>query len=217
MPKSIRVLLLTFVVFALPLSSLYYLYHGLDFYKSNKAELGDFGKVPAFEFITQNGDTLTEQDIKGRMCVVDFIFTTCPTQCVLMTKQMARVQEAFNDRKDILLLSHTVDPERDTIEALKAYADRFGADDSRWFFLTGKKKDLMTQAIEGYKITAGEGSAGDDFVHSSKFVLIDTSGTIRNYYDGLDSLSVNKMIVHTAMFMPRAPKARIKFKREVEK
>ncbi len=109
-----------------------------------------------------------------------------------MSKQLDRV---YKEQKDVLILSHTVDPETDTPEILKEYASKFKADPKRWVFLTGGKPDLYNLARTGYLLDAQEGNGGtEDFIHTQNFALIDKKGRIRGYYDGTDSSSVNELI-----------------------
>lgn len=214
--KIIQNIGLALLLIGLPATSWWFLSSGYNFFKTQMAELGDYGKVPAFEFYSQNGDTLTEADLKGKIVVSDFIFTRCAMECAEMSTQMARVQDAFKDNPDVMILSHTVDPDYDTPEVLKEYSKKFGATKDKWYFLTGDRTELYKQAREGYKLAADEGDSKEDFIHSPHFVLIDTSSTIRNYYDGTDSMQVNRMIVHISMIMPRKKEAEVKYKPENE-
>ena len=112
-----------------------------------------------------------------------------------MSMQMKRVQEAYKDDPEIVLISHTVNPERDTVAALAAYAKEYGAIPGKWFFLTGDKTQIYDLARKSYFITAMEGDGGpDDFIHSEKIVLIDKDKRICGYYDGTDYESINLLI-----------------------
>ncbi len=154
-----------------------------------------FHKVSDFTFTTQLGSSLSKSDVEGKIYVADFFFTNCMGICLQLSKQMLRIQEAFKDDEDVLLLSHTVDPARDSVGALKAYAESYGADNSKWHFLTGTKPDLYEQARKGYFVTATEGDGGpDDFVHTERFILVDQESHIRGYYDGTDSSQVDMLI-----------------------
>jgi protein SCO1 len=130
--------------------------------------------------------------VKGKVYVVDYFFTTCQSICPIMSKQLDRV---YREQKDVLILSHTVDPETDTPGALNAYAKKFNADSKRWIFLTGSKPELYDLARTGYLLDAQEGNGGEeDFIHTQNFALIDKKGRIRGYYDGTDSSSVSDLI-----------------------
>lgn len=155
-------------------------------------EYGDLDDKPELlelTFVNQDGNSVTMNDYAGRVRVVDFIFTHCPTICPGMTAEMRRVQVAHEVAGDALhFLSFSVDPERDTVEQLQFYADLYEADTRNWHFLTGNKKDIYRIAREGYMVTALEGDGGpDDFIHSPLFVLVDDENNIRGYYDGTDT------------------------------
>jgi protein SCO1/2 len=151
-----------------------------------------FHTIPAFSLINQNSETVDESVVKGKVYVVDYFFTTCQSICPIMSKQLDRV---YREQKDVLILSHTVDPETDTPGALNAYAKKFNADSKRWIFLTGSKPELYDLARTGYLLDAQEGNGGEeDFIHTQNFALIDKKGRIRGYYDGTDSSSVSDLI-----------------------
>jgi protein SCO1/2 len=151
--------------------------------------------IPPFSFINQYGQTVTHQDLNSKIYVTDFFFTTCQSICPVMSVSMQRMQEVFKNQPDVSFLSHTVDPETDSVPQLLAYANRHNAIAGKWHFLTGNKKDLYHAARSGYLVTATEGDGGEeDFIHTQNFVLIDKMKRIRGYYDGTDSLEVNKMI-----------------------
>jgi protein SCO1/2 len=151
-----------------------------------------FHTVPPFKFINQKGELVTEAKVKNKVYVVDYFFTTCQSICPIMSKQLTRV---YNGHKDVMILSHTVDPETDNPQVLNEYASKHQADPSRWFFLTGEKSELYKQARIGYLLDAQEGNGGpEDFIHTQNFALIDKKGRIRGFYDGTDSSAVNDLI-----------------------
>lgn len=151
-----------------------------------------FHTIPSFSLINQNGETINQSVVDGKVYVVDYFFTTCQSICPIMSKQLDRV---YKEQKDIMILSHTVDPETDTPAALKEYAGKFNADPKRWIFLTGDKPKLYELARTGYLLDAQEGNGGEeDFIHTQNFALIDKKGRIRGYYDGTDSSSVDQLI-----------------------
>lgn len=155
--------------------------------------------VPPFAFINQNGREISDADYEGKIYVTDFFFTTCPTICPVMSSQLSRVQDQLRKKQvlgDVMLLSHTVDPENDKPEVLREYAERLGADSSVWNFVTGTQEDLYDQARHGYFLTAlPSDTAAGGFFHSDTFVLIDRNKHIRGYYDGTSTQSVNEMLV----------------------
>jgi protein SCO1/2 len=151
--------------------------------------------IPPFSFIGQNNKPITNEIFKGKTYVADFFFTHCPSICPKLSSNLQKIQNAFKPEDEVMLLSHTVDPVRDTPQRLSEYADRYEADSTRWFFVTGDKKALYDQARYGYFVSASEGDGGEhDFVHTEKIVLVDPQGVIRGYYDGTDSLEVNRLV-----------------------
>ena len=151
--------------------------------------------IPSFKFVNQNGDTISEQDLDKKIFVADFFFTTCPTICPKMSGQMKRVQNAYKKRDDFLILSHSVNPEHDSVQALAEYAKLYGAIPGKWHLLTGKRNDIYTLGVEGYKLAVDEDPrAPGGFLHSEMFVLVDKEKVIRGYYDGTDSVQVDKLI-----------------------
>lgn len=163
---------------------------------SMKADTNYF-TVPPFAFTNQSGDEVSHYDYKGHVYVSDFFFTTCPTICPVMSSQMSRLQEKLKKADlfgEVRLLSHTVDPEHDTPEVLKDYAERLGADTAFWHFATGNKDDLYDQARYGYYMTALESdTAAGGFFHSDQFVLVDRKGHLRGYYDGTSTSEVDQL------------------------
>lgn len=151
--------------------------------------------IADFSLTDQTGATVTQKNLDNKMYVADFMFTTCHTICPIMSKQMQRVYEQFQTDSTIAFVSHTVDPEYDSVAVLADYATRHGAKSGQWYFLTGDKQQLYDLARNSYLITATVGDGGpDDFVHSQFFALVDKNKHIRGMYDGTDSVQVNKLI-----------------------
>lgn len=151
-------------------------------------------KIPDFELIDQDKNVFTLANVDGYYYVADFFFTTCPTICPNMSAQLQRVQEVYSDDEDFLILSHTVQPEIDSAEILKEYAQRYDATD-KWKFLTGDKKTIYNLARKSYFAAVTEGDGGvNDFIHTENFVLIDKEKRIRGFYDGTSETSVDQLI-----------------------
>jgi len=151
--------------------------------------------VPDFTFTSQFNEPVSEETVKNKIYVTEYFFTTCHSICPIMNDNMERVYKAFKNDADILILSHTVDPETDSVPVLMDYAKRHGANDKKWLFVTGSKKDLYAQARKGYLLNADEGKGDeDDFIHTQNFALVDKERHIRGFYDGTDSLEVNRLI-----------------------
>ena len=156
-------------------------------------------QVPEWSFTDQDGHTVSSETTKDKILVVDFFFITCKSICPIMTTRMAGLQvnlplhdEAY---KDVLFLSHTVDPEHDTPDVLKAYAREHKADTARWKFLTGDAPTIYRQGNLGYLISALEDTLDPErFVHSPNFVLVDKQRRIRGYYDGTTSTGMKDLV-----------------------
>ncbi len=151
--------------------------------------------ISDFHLIDQFGGNFTLNDVGDRIIVADFFFTTCATICPKMTVQMERVQEAYKAEDRLLLLSHSVTPEMDSVPVLAAYAELHRADPKRWRFLTGDRKQIYALARKSYFAAMDEGDGGpDDFVHTENFVLVDTKRRIRGFYDGTNVKDVDRLI-----------------------
>jgi protein SCO1/2 len=157
-------------------------------------------KVGSFSFKNQEGRVITESEVLNRVYVVEYFFTTCKSICPVMNKQMQRVHKAFSDEEDFRILSFTVNPEVDTVERMRIYAEEHGVvDDERWHFLTGRKEDLYSLARKSFFLlkpaeAQNLGDAGSDFIHTNNFVLVDREGRLRGYYDGTSEEEVGKLI-----------------------
>lgn len=146
-----------------------------------------------FSFTNQNGNIVTLEKFKNTVFISDFFFTTCPSICLIMTKQLARVQKELKG-EEYKIISHTVNPEYDTKNVLLEYSKQQKADLTNWDFVTGNKQSIYKQAAE-YLIIAGQDTTQEiEFVHSEKLVLIDKQGRIRGLYDGTETESVDKLI-----------------------
>ena len=161
-----------------------------------------YHSVPDFSFTNQFGENTTMEDFEGDIMVVDFFFTTCPTICPIMTKQMARLQWMLEDAAydDVSFLSHTVNPNNDTPEILQAYGQEEGADFEKWTFVTGDQEEIFEQGFQGYLLSTQEDSgAPGGFLHSSMFVLVDRDRHIRGFYDGTSSKEVDDLVTDIKM------------------
>ena len=148
-----------------------------------------------FKFVNQNGDTITQETYKGKVYVADFFFTTCPTICPVMTKNMADVQTALKDNKKVMLLSHTVMPDIDSVPVLKKYAIENGVNDSTWNLVTGKKEDIYSIARKSYlAVKLGTPDELYDMVHTENFVLVDQKRRVRGFYDGTKKEDMERLI-----------------------
>ncbi|MDX1278713.1 SCO family protein [Oceanihabitans sediminis] len=158
---------------------------------------GEAKKVPEFSFTNQHGETITNEDYLGKVYIVEFFFTTCPTICPRMSRNLVDIQNTFPDNKNFGVASFTINPANDTPEVLKAYAEQYGVTNPNWNFLTGNQEDIYKLANQGFNLyTAEEAEAEGGFEHSGNFALIDKNGFIRSrivngnpviYYNGMIS------------------------------
>lgn len=142
---------------------------------------GEPKKVPAFSFTDQNGNIITNKDYEGKVYVIEFFFTTCPTICPRMNKNLVQVQNQFKDFENFGVASFTINPEYDTPEILKAYADNYGITNPNWHMLTGDQEKIYKLANQGFNLyTAKDDEVAGGFEHSGNFALIDKNGYIRS-------------------------------------
>ncbi|HWA34513.1 MAG TPA: SCO family protein [Cyclobacteriaceae bacterium] len=162
-----------------------------------RVEGGDtiYHKIAPFEFVDQDSVVINNATFNGKIYVADFFFTSCRTICPIMKTQMLRVYEATADMPDVLILSHTIDPEYDTVALLHDFAKRLGVESKRWHFVTGKKDSIYKIAQTSYFATAMEDKTEPDgFIHSGAFLLIDKQGRIRGKYDGTKENDVDRLV-----------------------
>ncbi|MBT5393507.1 MAG: SCO family protein [Flavobacteriaceae bacterium] len=151
--------------------------------------------IPNFSLVNQLGDTISQDTFKDKIYIADFFFTTCLTICPIMTGNMGAIQEAIKDQEDVLLLSHSVTPERDSVSVLYQYGIEKGVNPKKWHLVTGPKKDIYNLARKSYLVAKDEGGSGPfDLVHTENFVLIDKQKRIRGYYDGTDPAAIETLL-----------------------
>ena len=170
----------------------------LPYYGNKKVMDGDtvYPIIPDFMFTDQLGRPFTKKTLEGKIYVADYFFTTCGSICPVMSKQMKRVYDNFINDNEVIFVSHTVDPETDSVQTLKAYADKLNVSSDKWYFLTGNKKELYNLAREGYLLDASQGNGDvNDFIHTQNFALVDKNFQLRGYYDGTDSADIERLIL----------------------
>ena len=151
--------------------------------------------IADFSLTNQNGKTITQSDYKGKIYIADFFFTTCPTICPVMTKNMAGIQEQIIDDDDVLLLSHSVTPVIDSVAQLKKYALEKGVNDAKWNLVTGDKKQIYQLARKSYLAVKNDGDGGPfDMIHTENFILVDKERRIRGFYDGTKTGDIEKLL-----------------------
>ena len=153
-------------------------------------------KVRPFKLKNQFGREVGLEDWGGKIIIADFFFTSCPSICPKLTRNMKKLQTAFKKTDSLVrFVSFTVDPTRDTVQALKAYGDKFGIDHDTWFMLTGDKNELYDIALNEFKASiASNGNIDTGFIHTDRFFLLDKERVVRGWYSGLDSVNLDKLI-----------------------
>ena len=165
-------------------------------HNSYSAELAFFHKISAFSLVNQDGKTITKDTFKDKIYVADFFFTSCTGICPKMTKNMAILQKAFIDDEDILLLSHSVTPTKDSVSVLKEYAVHKGVISDKWHLVTGEREQIYKLGRQDYFVEEDLGLKKDPdaFLHTENFVLIDKRGYIRGIYNGINKSSIEQLI-----------------------
>lgn len=154
-------------------------------------------RINDFSFVNQEGKTISKTDMKNKIYVADFFFTTCPGICPVMNKNMKKVYDKFLNEDDVRILSFTVNPKTDNVAALKEYSEKLGVNDNngKWNFLTGSKQDLYTTARKSFFADDDTGlPVGEsDFIHTEKFILVDNENRIRGVYNGTSDEEIAKL------------------------
>ena len=159
-------------------------------------KLDTFHAISSFELINQNGEIVSEETFDGKIYVANFFFTTCPGICPKMTANMSLLQEEFMDDDEVLLLSHSVTPENDSVPVLNEYANRKGIDSQKWHLVTGSRQEIYRLGREDYFVEEDLGMEKDldEFLHTENLVLVDKNRRIRGIYNGLNKTSVNQLV-----------------------
>ena len=150
-----------------------------------------YPRIPDFSFVNQLGDTVTNATFENKAYIVDFFFTSCPTICPKVSLSMLQLQEAFMQEEDLLFLAHSIDVRRDTVERLFQYAEKLGADHSKWHFVTGIEEDLYAIADDYFSIAIKNPEAPGGFDHSGRLILVDQNRHVRAFCDGTQEEEVN--------------------------
>ncbi len=158
--------------------------------------------IAPFSMLNQNGETVTDLDYKDRIYVADFFFTTCPSICPIMTKNMYALQQRLSEFPQVKLLSFSVTPEIDSVAQLKRYALANKVDDTRWNLVTGNKKEIYQLARTSYLVVQENGDGGPhDMIHTENFVLVDTQKRIRGFYDGTQPAAMDDLFEDIAILV----------------
>ena len=166
-----------------------------DLVDSTLVYVKKYHSIADFKLINQNGDTVTQEQYAQKIYIADFFFTTCPTICPVMTANMVDIQKIIQDDDEVMLLSHSVTPEIDSVPQLKKYALEKGVIDAKWNLVTGDKKQIYELARKSYLAVLDDGDGGPyDMIHTENFILVDKERRIRDFYDGTSSDEVAQLL-----------------------
>ena len=166
-----------------------------DLVDSTLVYVKKYHSIADFKLINQNGDTVTQEQYAQKIYIADFFFTTCPTICPVMTANMVDIQKIIQDDDEVMLLSHSVTPEIDSVPQLKKYALEKGVIDAKWNLVTGDKKQIYELARKSYLAVLDDGDGGPyDMIHTENFILVDKERSIRGFYDGTSSDEVAQLL-----------------------
>ena len=178
----------------------------LQAYRLASHAIPSYGAVPAFQLTNEKGRPYGSAELKGKIWIADFIFTTCRGPCPLISTRMSELQKPL-EKTDVHLVSFTVDPETDTPEILRVYAEKLNAQPARWDFLTGSKAAIYTLTAQGFKLGVSDGADEQGTpVHSTRMALVDRSGVIRGYYDAVTADAVTKLLADTNHLLREQPR-----------
>lgn len=161
---------------------------------SSIQHVSKYHKVANFKLINQNGDTITQENYKNKIYIADFFFTTCQTICPIMTSHMVDIQNEILNDDDVMLLSHSVTPEIDSVAQLKRYAKKKGVVDSKWNLVTGDRKQIYDLARKSYLVVEDDGMGNLGMVHTENFALIDKKRQIRGVYSGIRKSAIDSLL-----------------------
>ena len=167
--------------------------------------VSSYGTVPSFGLTNQNGQPFGSVQLAGKIWIADFVYTTCPGPCPMISSRMSELQKPL-EKTDVHLVSFSVDPEKDTPEVLRRYAERLQAEPGRWDFLTGPKSAIYKLSHDGFKLAISDGGDARGIpVHSTRIALVDRHGQIRGYYDATDADAVTKLVADTNHLLREQP------------
>jgi protein SCO1/2 len=166
--------------------------------------VSSYGTVPSFQLVNQDGERFGSAQLMGKIWIADFIFTACPGPCPMISSRMSELQKPL-EKTDVHLVSFTVDPERDTPEVLRGYAEKLHAQPKRWDFLTGPKSAIYDLSRNGFKLAASDSEEDGIPVHSTRMVLVDRHGEIRGYYEATAPDAVTKLLADTSHLLREQP------------
>ena len=168
--------------------------------------VSSYGMVPAFQLTNQNGQAFGSGQLAGKIWIADFIYTTCPGPCPMISSRMSELQKPL-ENSDVHLVSFSVDPEKDTPAVLRDYGAKLQAQPGRWDFLTGPKSAIYKLSHDGFKLAVSDGSAEQGLpIHSTRMVLVDRRGQIRGYYDAVEANAITNLVADANHLLREQPK-----------
>ena len=197
---------LSLILFPLVTALLLFLLREIEVQRLANRAINNYGSVPAFRLTNQEGRPFGSADLAGKIWIADFIYTTCPGPCPMISSRMSEMQKPL-EKTDVHFVSFTVDPERDTPQMLREYANRLRAAPGRWDFLTGPKSAIYDLSRQGFKLAAAEhGGESGEPLHSTRMILIDRRGQIRGYYDGIEADAITRLLADTNHLLKEQPR-----------
>jgi protein SCO1/2 len=196
-PKSGTAWRLTLILIPLVTAGMLFWLRQVQVNHLSNRPLPEYGTVPKFELVNQDAQAFGSEQLAGKIWIADFIFTSCPGPCPIISTRMSELQRPL-EKSDVHLVSVSVDPEKDTPEVLRAYAEKLHVQPKRWDFLTGSRAMIYSLSRDGFKLGISDGNEEAGMpVHSTRVVLVDRRGTIRGYYDALAPDAVTKLLADT--------------------
>jgi protein SCO1 len=165
--------------------------------------VSSYGSVPEFTLINQDGKNFGSADLRGKIWIADFVYSTCPGPCPMISSRMSELQKPL-EKTDVHLVSFSVDPTRDTPQVLRGYAEKLQAEPGRWDFLTGPQSTIYNLSRDGFKLAVGQEKGVP--VHSTRMILVDRHGVIRGYYDAVEPEAVTHLVADTTHLLREQPK-----------
>jgi protein SCO1/2 len=206
MPKRSTAWKATLILIPIVTAGLLFWLRQAQVYQLTNRTLSSYGTLPSFELVNQDSAPFGSAQLAGRIWIADFIFTSCPGPCPIISTRMSELQRPL-EKTDIHLVSFTVDPEKDTPEVLRGYAEKLHVQPGRWDFLTGERAAIYALIRDGFKLAISDGSDESGMpVHSTRVVLVDRHGVIRGYYDVLESDAVTKLLADANHLFREQPK-----------
>jgi len=168
--------------------------------------VSSYGTVPEFVLVNQGGQNFGSAQLRGKIWIADFIYTTCPGPCPMISSRMSELQKPLG-KTDVHLVSFSVDPAKDTPQVLRGYAEKLQAEPGRWDFLTGPQSTIYNLSRNGFKLAISDGGGEKGIpVHSTRMILVDRHGAIRGYYAAAEADAVTKLIADTTHLLREQPK-----------